>query len=137
MMAFTYTPQRSQPLEGEASHSDALRRHSMKTMIPVLLGFALAASSAAAADDVYRSVMPDGSVRYGESPAPGAKTVRKVPPPPASTGTITVTPEEKQRRFDSPTPAPAAVFSQPVRPAVPPAQSGTLQAPSGLPQRSY
>jgi len=107
-------------------------------MIPTILGFALAASSASAADtDLYRSVMPDGSVRYGESPERGAKSVRRVPPPPLSTGTITVTPDEKQRKFDSPQAAPAAVFTQPVRPATPPAQSGTLQAPSGLPQRSY
>ncbi len=107
-------------------------------MIPAILGFTLATSSVFAADtDLYRSVMPDGSVRYGESPAPGAKAVRKVPPPPASTGTITVTPEEKGRRFESPQPAAAAVFTQPVRPSVPPAQSGTLQSPQGLPQRSY
>ncbi len=110
----------------------------MKSKIPAILGFVLAASNAFAADtELYRSVMPDGSTRYGESPAPGAKSVRKVQPPPASTGTITVTPEEKQRRFESPQPAPAAVFSQPVRPATPPAQAGTLQSPQGLPQRTY
>lgn len=110
----------------------------MKSMIPTILGFVLAASNAFAADtDLYRSIMPDGSTRYGESPAPGAKSVRRVQPPPASTGTITVTPEEKQRRFDSPQPGSASVLTQSVRPAAPPAQAGILQAPQGLPQRTY
>lgn len=105
--------------------------------VATIFGWALASSAFAAETELFRSVMPDGSVRYGESPERGAKSVRRVPPPPVSTGTITVTPEEKQRRFDSPQPAPAAVFSQPVRPTTPPARSGTLQSPEGLPQRSY
>ena len=48
----------------------------MKSTITLLV-LALAAPAAYAADEVYRSVMPDGRTLYGESPAPGAQSVRK------------------------------------------------------------
>jgi hypothetical protein len=108
------------------------------TLFPLVLASALAGSAAMAAEtELYRSVMPDGSVRYGESPERGAKSVRKVPPPPASTGTITVTPEEKGRTFTPPPAGGTAVLTQPDRPPTQPAQQGRLQSPQGLPQRAY
>ena len=60
----------------------------MKLVTPavVALGLALAAGAALAAEDIYRSVMPDGSIRYGESPDPAAKSVKRVPAPPPATG---------------------------------------------------
>ena len=108
------------------------------TLFPLLLASALGASAAFGAEsDMYRSVMPDGSVRYGESPDPGAKSVRKVAPPPVSTGTITVTPQEKARAFEPPSAGGTVVMTPPVRPATEPHQQGRLQSPSGLPGRSY
>lgn len=105
------------------------------TLFPLALSLALAASAALGGEDMYRSVMPDGSVRYGESPAPGAKSVRKIPPPPASTGTITVTPDEKGRGTAPVTPGTTAVIPMPDRPPPAAAEQGRLQAPSGLPKR--
>ena len=107
-----------------------------KSVIPFALTLAVFAAGATAADDIYRSIMPDGSIRYGESPAPGAKSSRRIPPPPATTGTITVTPEEKGRDF-SVQPAPAVVLTPPQRSATTPHEQGKLQSPQGLPQRSY
>jgi len=48
----------------------------------LLIVLALAAT-AAQAQAVFRSVMPDGSIVYGDKPAPGAKEAREVnlPPP--------------------------------------------------------
>jgi hypothetical protein len=58
-----------------------------------LLALMLAFSTGAFADDIYRSVMPNGDVRYGESPAPGAKSYKKVQAPPS--GVVVVTPQDK------------------------------------------
>ena len=58
-----------------------------------VFALALAAPAAYGAEEVYRSVMPNGSIVYGESPAPGAKQVRKVAAPPS--GVVIVTPEDK------------------------------------------
>lgn len=109
----------------------------MKTILsPLVLAFALAASGALAAEDIYRSTMPDGSIRYGESPAPGAKAVKKVPPPPASTGVTVISPEEKTRTFTVEQGG-TSVMPQPVRKSAEPATSGRLQSPAGLPQSAY
>jgi len=54
------------------------------------------AAAAAAAQDLYKSTMPNGKVVYGEKPEPGAKHVEKLPPPPPKTGTTLVTPAEKK-----------------------------------------
>ena len=107
------------------------------TIASLAVALALFGGNVAAADDIYRSVMPDGSIRYGESPAPGAKSVKKVPPPPASTGTITILPEE--RNYTPPNrPAPgAAVLTTPTRPPTSAHEQGKQQSPQGLPQRSY
>lgn len=107
-----------------------------KIISPLVLSFALAASGAIAAEDIYRSTMPDGSIRYGESPAPGAKQVKKVPSPPQSTGVTIVTQEEKARPIATPQGGTAVLPQQPSR-TQEPAQQGRLQGPPGLPQRAY
>jgi hypothetical protein len=106
------------------------------TASSLLLALALSSAGAYAADDIYRSVMPDGSVRYGESPVPGAKTVKKVPPVAASGVTI-VTPGERDRTFAPPQAGGVGVIPQPERPATPPAEQGLIQSPTTLPSRAY
>ena len=102
--------------------------------LPILL--ALAAPVAFAADASYRWVMPDGSVRYGGAPEPGAKHVRKLATPPVSTGTIVVTNQEKDKagrityRGGTGTVLPPATRETPR-----PLPAGSLQAPNGLPKR--
>src|SRR5574338_127787 len=49
-----------------------------------------------AAADLYKSIMPNGKVVYGEKPEPGARQVEKLPAPPPKTGTTLVTPAEKK-----------------------------------------
>jgi hypothetical protein len=71
--------------------------------IPLLTAFALAASFAYA-QTVFRSEMPDGSVVYGDKPAPGAKEVKKITLPPSN---ILTTPRQTAPP-STPTPAPAA-----------------------------
>jgi hypothetical protein len=58
---------------------------------------ALFFAAGAFAQTVYKSTMPDGKVVYGEKPAPGAKRIDKIDPPPATTGTTVITPQEKAR----------------------------------------
>lgn len=108
----------------------------MKSTVTLLL-LALAAPGVYAAEDIYRSVMPDGTVRYGESPAPGAKSVNKIPAAPVSTGVTVVTPEEKVRTLTPPATGGVGVIPQQQRPLTRPAEQGTLQSPTGLPQRAY
>jgi hypothetical protein len=108
----------------------------MKSTMSLLL-LALAASGASAADDIYRSVMPDGSIRYGESAAPGAKSVRKVAPPPISTGVTIVTPAEQARPVERTERGAVAVIPPAPRPPIPPADQGLIQSPQGLPGRAY
>lgn len=59
----------------------------------VLLTFAAGVS----AQPVYKSIMPDGKVVYGEKPAAGAARVETIAPPPAKTGVTGLTAEEKAR----------------------------------------
>jgi hypothetical protein len=108
----------------------------MKSTITLLV-LALAAPAAYAAEDIYRSVMPDGRILYGESPTPGAKSVTKMPSAPASTGVTVVTPEEKARNLSTPAGGGVAVLPQVPRPPTTPATAGELQSPSGLPKRAY
>jgi hypothetical protein len=49
----------------------------MSRHLPLLLALALAAP-AAHAQGMYRSVMPDGKIVYGDKPAPGAKESKKL-----------------------------------------------------------
>lgn len=58
---------------------------------------AIACSPVALAQTVYKSVMPDGKVIYGEKPTPGAAKVETLEPPPPKTGIQGLTPEEKAR----------------------------------------
>jgi Domain of unknown function (DUF4124) len=108
---------------------------------PLMLLLVLAVPAAFAAEDVYRSTMPDGTVFYGETPRPGAKQVRKVPPPPVSTGTIVVTPEEKARygpkAIEEPTSG-VAVIPVPAREPAPALEQGrSINTDRALPKRSY
>ncbi|MDB5905707.1 MAG: hypothetical protein JWM26_4585 [Betaproteobacteria bacterium] len=58
-------------------------------------------ASAAAAQTLYKSTMPDGKVTYGEKPVPGAKKVDTIEPPPAKTGVVPIRPEEKRAQPQS------------------------------------
>jgi len=100
----------------------------------------LALSPAAYADDVYRSVMPNGTVMYGESPEPGAKSVRKVPRPPS--GVTIVTPADQARAAQIQySGGGTSVVPEKKRESYTPATAGT-GAPSGqgggpLPKKDY
>jgi Domain of unknown function (DUF4124) len=107
-------------------------------ILAVSVAAALTAISAVAADPVYRSVMPDGRVLYGEAPEPGAKQTKKIPPVRSSTGTIIITPEEKQKVQTMETQRGATgVLPRPPRATEPPLESGILQSPTVLPERRY
>lgn len=54
-------------------------------------------AAGAGAQTVYKSIMPDGSVIYGEKPAPGAKKTETIETPTAKTGMTAITPEEQAR----------------------------------------
>ena len=109
----------------------------MKSTITLLV-LVLAAPAAYAAEDIYRSVMPDGRILYGESPTPGAKSVTKMPTAPLSTGVTVVTPQEKGRNIAAPTGGGVTVLPPPpAAPVTRPAEAGSLQAPTGLPPRAY
>lgn len=68
----------------------------MKSRLILALIVATAASGAAA-QKMYKSTMPDGSVVYSEKPTPNAKKVDEVTPPPPTSGLSTITPQEKAR----------------------------------------
>lgn len=53
------------------------------------------AASGASAQTMYKSIMQDGKVIYGEKPEPGAKRVETVTAPPPKSGITVVTPAEK------------------------------------------
>ena len=56
----------------------------MMKQILLVLALVLAATAAHAQKPVYRSVMPDGKVVYGDKPAPGAKESSPVSLPPVN-----------------------------------------------------
>lgn len=68
-----------------------------ETVVRLCLMGALCASADAAAQTVYKSTMPDGSVLYAEKPARGAAKVETIEPPPPKSGIGGLTPEEKSR----------------------------------------
>jgi hypothetical protein len=80
--------------------------------IPLLTALALAASLAHA-QTVFRSDMPDGSVIYGDKPAPGAKDVKQItlPPPNISATPQPAAPASKPAPNSASAPAPAATKS--------------------------
>jgi hypothetical protein len=105
-----------------------------------LLTFALiTVSGIAHADDVYKSVMHDGSVMYGESPQPGARKVDKIDARAAISGAIVATPEDKQRanQIASPAAPSVGVIPQAVREPAPPLVQGTINPPGVMPRRGY
>lgn len=65
-------------------------------VVSFVLVFTLGASGAFA-QAMYKSTMPDGKVIYGEKPAPGAKQVETVTPPPPKSGISVVTPADKAK----------------------------------------
>ena len=65
--------------------------------LAIVIGTLLLSSAALAAQTLYKSTMPDGKVIYSEKPAPGAKRVDTVEPPPAKTGITAATPQERDR----------------------------------------
>jgi hypothetical protein len=83
---------------GAGTHQEAALRLSTIASLFVFC----AATSGAWAQTVFKSTMPDGRVVYGEKPAPGAKRVDKIEPPPAKTGMTAITPEEKTRAQQQP-----------------------------------
>jgi hypothetical protein len=92
---------------------------------------------AAFADEIYKSTMRDGSVRYGEAPEYGARQVKKIPAPPNSTGTITVTAHEKGRNIVIPDGG-TIELAAPARKRPEPAQQGRVQIRDmDLTTRSY
>jgi hypothetical protein len=63
----------------------------------VILGAALTVAPGAWARTVYKSVMPDGRVIYGEQPQPGAREVTKATVDVGDTGVSPVAPGDVQR----------------------------------------
>jgi hypothetical protein len=87
----------------------------LKTSCAIAVLALLLAASPARSQPVYKSIMPDGKVVYGEKPVTGAKKVEKMDPPPAQTGTTTITPQEKARAQQSANPAFRAAPASPDR----------------------
>jgi hypothetical protein len=54
-------------------------------------------TASAGAQTIYKSIMPDGKIVYGEKPATGAKKVETIEAPPAKTGVTAATPQEQAR----------------------------------------
>lgn len=82
--------------------------------ILLLIALALAlAATAAQAQVVFRSVMPDGSVIYGDMAEPGARESKRVTLPPPN---ISVSPPAPAKK----TPAPASAAAPPKPPAASP-----------------
>jgi hypothetical protein len=97
---------------------------------------ALVTPVAIAADESYRSVMPDGSIRYGAAPEPGARQVKKLAAPPVSTGTLVVTSQEKNKAARLPAREGGGIVLPPSSRETPRSvPAGTLQAPGALPKR--
>jgi hypothetical protein len=82
-MLFTVSYVRRLRLDSAWNHLQIQRypikrtRFMMFRYLPLLLALALC-SAAAQAQGMYRSVMPDGKIVYGDKPAPGAKESKKL-----------------------------------------------------------
>jgi Domain of unknown function (DUF4124) len=73
----------------------------MKPLIHAAVLLALALSAASWAQTIFKSIMPDGRVIYGEKPVPGAKKVEQFVPQTGNTGVKTISPEEQRQAQDS------------------------------------
>ena len=106
----------------------------------IVLFAALAAPAALAGEFLYRSTMPNGDILYGESPAPGAKQVRKIPAPPTTTGTVIITNEDKSRASGIAPPPPGGVAILPTQKreaTTSPATAGSTVSTDSLPRSAY
>lgn len=96
------------------------------------------AATAANAQSLFKSTMPDGRVVYGESPQPGARRVDKVAAPPERAGVMVASPEEKERAAALvPREGGAGGIPLPARPPLQPAQQGYSANPDGRLPGSY
>jgi hypothetical protein len=75
---------------------DPWRKALLRTLITSLALALLLAAPAAGAQTLYKSIMPDGRVVYGEKPAPGAQRTETIEPPPPRSGIRMVSPEESK-----------------------------------------
>lgn len=64
--------------------------------MPLLVLAFLLAAPVAGAQTLYKSIMPDGRVVYGEKPAPGAQRTETIAPPPPPSGIRMFSPEERK-----------------------------------------
>ena len=105
----------------------------------VAFAIVLAVPGPAFAEEIYKSTMPSGAIVYGETPAAGAKKVEKVEVRSTATGTVVATPQDKERaeRIGDRSGPTVGVMPQKKRSAAPPLESGTINPPGVMPQKSY
>jgi hypothetical protein len=86
----------------------------MNPAISTFLSALLLSSTAALAQPIVKSTMPDGRIIYGEKPVPGAARVETLEPLPPTSGFGGLTPEEKARaaQFEQQRAAAAAAAAQ-------------------------
>ena len=70
----------------------------MKPLLHAVVLLALALSATSSAQTIFKSIMPDGRVIYGEKPVPGAKKVEQFVPQTGNTGVKTISPQDQQRQ---------------------------------------
>jgi hypothetical protein len=73
----------------------------MKTPLRAAVFLALALSATSWAETIFKSIMPDGRIIYGEKPVPGAKKVEQFVPQTGNTGVRTISPEEQRQLQES------------------------------------
>jgi hypothetical protein len=71
------------------------------------------------ADTIYKSIMPDGRVVYGEAPFDGAQRVEKVGAPAVNGATLATKDERSRARVDAGSSSGASVTVIPPRPSTP------------------
>ena len=84
----------------------------MKTLA-IVIGALLAGATGVAAQTLYKSTMPAGTVVYSEKPVPGAAKIDTVEPPPAKSGISAATAQEKARAAEATAKASAAAQQSP------------------------
>ena len=114
-----------------------------RILTPLALALMLCAPAAFAAEEpsreIYLSIMPDGTKRYGESPDPKAKQVKKLIAGPAQTGSGIVTINPSERLHNAPVQTGGvSVLPSPPHQTPQPAQTGVFQRnATDMPKRSY